>query len=88
MSDALWAASRDASVWARPDTRSRKKVHVAINVTDIGRNQWGQNERHGEAACDPDRVVLDMSVASVAAEIPGDRRCRRPGCAARWPTRD
>ena len=85
MTDTLWAASRDASVLDRPNTRSRKQVHVAINVTDISKNWWGEVERYGEAACDPNRVVLDMSVASPAQMVPVERRCRRRGCASRWP---
>jgi hypothetical protein len=60
-------------------------MHVAVNVALIGRNQWGEMELHGEAACDPERVSLDLLVASPAAEAPVARRCRRRGCAARWP---
>ncbi len=84
--DQLLAASRDASVVAMPNTRSPKKVHVAVGVQPIGRSMLtGEMEYAGEAACDPGRMPLDMSVAGPAAETPSSRRCRRRGCAARWP---
>ena len=86
LSTVLLAASRDASVVNMPNTRSPKKVHVAVDVQPVGKSYLtGQMEYAGEAACDPGRMPLDMSVAGPAAEVPASRRCRRRGCAARWP---
>ena len=85
MADQLLAASRDASVWDRPNTRTRKKMHVAVNVEALPGTWWDPHSAHGEAACDPGRMVLDMSVASPADSVPPERRCRRPGCVGRWP---
>lgn len=85
MSDPIMAAPRDASVWARPNTRSKKVAHVAINVESVGSTFYEGEEFHGEAACDPSRVVLDMNMRSPAEDMPEDARCRRRGCASRWP---
>jgi hypothetical protein len=85
VTEILLASSRDAMAWDRPNTRTRKQVHVAVNVQNIGHAPGYSDAYAGEAACDPSRTPLDMSVASPAEDIPLERRCRRPGCAARWP---
>ncbi len=86
MGDPLLAASRDASVLDRPNVRGRKKAHVAVNVQELRSTYWEPNgSLMGDAACNPARAPLDMSVASEAADIHPDQRCQRPGCAARWP---
>lgn len=81
----LLAASRDASCWPRPNTRSSKVVHVAVNVVPGSAHAGQDLGDWGEAACAPDRMPLDMSVAGPAVDVPVPARCRRPGCASRWP---
>lgn len=84
--DTPLASTRDAGVWGRPNVRSAKAVHVAVDLEAIGR--WpgtSQDMLHAMAACDPGRMVLDMSLAGPADEVPERARCRRRGCASRWP---
>jgi hypothetical protein len=86
MTDVILASSRDASCIAMPNTRGKKKVHVAVNVEMIGGTIYREPyAKAGDAACDPGAMPLDMSVASPAHEIHPERRCRRRGCASRWP---
>lgn len=85
MADVLLAATRDASAVACPNTRTPKKAHVAIVEGELPATWWEEPELVANAACDPMTVPLDMTVASPADQIPESRRCRRPGCASRWP---
>jgi hypothetical protein len=85
MPDVILAASRDASCVAMPNTRSRKKLHVAIVEGEVPATYWENSELVANAACDPQTMPLDMSLATRAAEVHESRRCRRRGCAARWP---
>lgn len=85
MADPIMAAPRDASAYARPNTRSAKKAHIAVNVESIGTSFYGGEEFHGEAACAPSRTPLDMHAQGKAEEVPEHARCRRLGCASRWP---
>ena len=81
----LMAASRDASVVAMPNTRSPKKVHVAVNVHVLRGTFWEGEQLIGDAACNPGRAPLDMAVADKAETWPPGVRCLRRGCASRWP---
>ena len=65
----VMAGQRDASAYNRPDVYAPKKVHVA-----------GDDQR---AACDNDIILQERLVE--AERIPPAVRCRRPGCANRWP---
>ncbi len=82
----LLAASRDASCIARPNTRSPKQVHVAVNVHVMPKTFWEGEQLTGDAACDPAGMPLDMSLSDPAETWPDRVRCRRRGCASRWPT--
>lgn len=81
----LLAASRDASCVDWPNTRSPKKIHVAIVTGELPATWWEERELIADASCDPQRMPLDMTVAGLAAEVPLSRRCQRRGCASRWP---
>lgn len=78
--DGVMAAVRDASSIPRPNTRTRKKIHVAVSVSPVG-----GGELWGEAACDPAGMPLDMGTSWSVADVPAHARCRRRGCASRWP---
>jgi len=87
MAGDLFAATRDASSYRRPDVRKRKVVHVA----DAG--EWfttGQPTRHVESEitlksrCSGallDNYVMYRSLADVPAHL----RCQRPACRNQWP---
>ncbi len=81
---AVLAAPRDASAWPCPNTRSPKRVHVAVNVEPLGNVCGFSGGLMGDAACDPGRMPLDMTLADPAEQWPVHVRCRRAGCAARW----
>jgi hypothetical protein len=74
----VWAATRDASWYVCPDTRTTKRYHVATT--------------HGEAACRAasnlnryQTIPLDECSRTPAAEVPPRLRCRRPACADLFP---
>ena len=70
----VYAATRDASWYNRPDTRKIKVFHIATE--------------DDTAACAPGPVTLSVPLAEgsyrLAREIFDDLRCRRPGCARHW----
>jgi hypothetical protein len=82
----LRASSRDASAVAMPDCYSPKKIHVAVRVKVLSSvGTWDGETLCAEAACDPERMPLDMNMSFEADEVPLNRRCRRPGCVRLWP---
>lgn len=64
----VMSARRDASFYARPNTRSAKVCHVVVGDS--------------RAACG---VPLLLDVEEDARDVPQPSRCRRRGCAERWP---
>ena len=67
----VWAARRDASWYNRPNVNHLPRMHI-----DGGGML---------AACNRGVYLVDFT-AELAATVPEHSRCRRPGCAARWPT--
>jgi len=70
MSDDVRMATRDASWYRSPDTRSPKVHHVVVSPPYV-------------AACNAGVMLVDESEASVSA-VPLGLRCRRSACLARW----
>ena len=72
----VWAATRDASWYDRPDTRKVKVFHIATDAET--------------AACKPGpahvytTVPLYDGTYTPAHEVYDDLRCRRPGCLRHW----
>ncbi|MFI6444669.1 hypothetical protein [Kitasatospora sp. NPDC050543] len=80
MSDDLsatpWAATRDASWYARPDVRSVKAVHMN-----------GRQVREGVmSACG--RSLLDDGSHWTPDDVPAALRCQSNGCRQAWPTNE
>lgn len=71
-----WAATRDASVWDRPDVRTAKRVHV-------GRTDHPREPGLPVARCR--LVLLDENATWDPADVPEHARCRRNGCRQAWP---
>ena len=71
-----WAAMRDASWYARPNTRSDKAIHVAGRTVSEG-----VMSRCG-------RSLLDDGLTWPLTDAPADARCRSNGCRQAWPTTD
>jgi hypothetical protein len=67
----LLAATRDASWYARPNTRSLKAWHL---LGEGGRSLCGL-------------PALDVENSMPAEDVSEDGRCRRSGCVQWWPTR-
>ncbi|WP_086780035.1 hypothetical protein [Streptomyces griseus] len=67
---ALWAATRDASCYDRPDVRTTKQVHMA--------------REDGTARCN--RSTLDEGSTWSPSDVPPGLRCRSNGCRQAWPT--
>ena len=68
-----WAASRDASWYARPNVHAHTVVHMA-----------GRPGREGTMSrCG--RSVLDHTNPWVPAAVPAHIRCRSAGCRQAWP---
>lgn len=70
----LWAATRDASWYSRPNIRHANVLHLA-----------GKPGREGRLSrCG--RSVLDSTNPWEPAEVPVRLRCRSNGCRQAWPT--
>lgn len=83
----LLAAPRDASCVARPNIRTPKQVHVAVNVAEMP-GYYGEDPiLIGDAACAPARMPLDMHLADRAERWPITVRCQRSACRSRWSER-
>jgi hypothetical protein len=67
----VMAGRRDASAYNNPSQYAPRRVHVAA-----------ENDRH-RAACDSGIILQERLVE--AERIPRMVRCRRSGCASRWP---
>ncbi|MDT7784380.1 MAG: hypothetical protein QOF58_2799 [Pseudonocardiales bacterium] len=81
------AATRDASWFDRPDTRSTKVFHAC----DAGKlhssgQRWGQQHRLLTAVCS--QQVLDDNSAVRLDDVPRRLRCRRTACARIWQQHD
>lgn len=69
-----WAATRDASWYPRPNTRSPKRAHVS-----------GRTVREGVMSrCG--RSLLDDGTSWPLADVPATARCQSRGCREAWPT--
>ncbi|GAB3161919.1 hypothetical protein [Amycolatopsis sp. cg9] len=77
------AAPRDASSFARPDTRTTKVYHAseAGQVHSSGQ-PLSSGYRLLSAVCS--HQVLDDYSAVALEEAPEELRCRRPACARIW----
>lgn len=67
----VMAGRRDAGAYNHPNTSVPKRAHVA-----------DEDDQH-RAACDRGIILQERLVE--AERIPMTSRCRRPGCANRWP---
>lgn len=65
----LMAATRDASDYNRPNTRTPKKWHI------VGADEC--------SACRGKSLVMES--AEPAEDVPVERRCMRHGCREKWP---
>lgn len=63
------AARRDASFYVCPGTSWRYHIVVGNYVS----------------ACNPQRMLVVEGTAIAAEDVSEGLRCRRPGCAVRWP---
>jgi hypothetical protein len=68
------AAPRDASSFARPNTRTLKQYHVADEFTAT---IWS-----GACSGNP----LDETLGRELADVPPGLRCQRPACRKHWPS--
>lgn len=77
------AATRDASWFDRPDTRTTKVFHAcdADQVRTSGQ-PLSNGHRLLSAVCS--QQVLDDNSAIPLEEVPERLRCRRPACARIW----
>lgn len=74
----LWAATRDASWYDRPNVHTDKQVHVSGRPAPRGE---GTMSRCG-------RSLLDDGLVWDPAAVPEHARCRSNGCRQAWPTKE
>ncbi len=81
------AATRDASWFDRPDTRTTKVYH-ACEADQVRTSGQPLSSGYRLLSAVRSQQVLDDNSAVAIEEVPEQLRCRRPACARIWREND